>query len=155
MAKMMIKPDVVFDGQELSAVTRLLEAVHNRKEIGVDKKALEGAKQARYALELNAPVAEDDLKNLVKAAKAYAKAVEDDKLESVPNVKGIELKKLLKKLEGVEKAEETKDEEGNPVHPAAMPVGDEHKEDEKGSTNTPKEGTDVPKLKADEDKKKK
>lgn len=123
MSKAMFKPDAVLDGQEFSALTRFLEALHERKEAGIDSKKLDSAKEAKAALEAFGPIGEEDLKNLVDMAKAYQKAVEDDKLEQFPNVKGMELKRLVQKLEGMLSAQET-ELDGKKVHPAAMPPGE-------------------------------
>lgn len=130
MAKPMFKPDVAFDGQEFSGITRLLETLHNRKELGVSEKDLDAAKSAQTALMNDSYVSEEDVKALVKCAQAYKKAVDAEKVESVPAVYGLELSKLVKKLEGLDKAQETVDEDGNKVHPAAMPVGKEPKKSE-------------------------
>ncbi len=124
MSKAMFKPDAVLDGQEFSAMTRFLEAMHDRKEVGVDDDMLDSAKDAKAALEANAPIGEDDLKNLVELAKKYKDAVEKDQLEQFPNVKDMELKRLVQKLEGMLAQQETK-LDGKKVHPAAMPPGAE------------------------------
>ena len=90
MAKMMLKPDVVFDGPEFSAMTRFLDALHDRKDLGLDEKALEAAQDARHAFEMNAPIAEESVKALVQAVDAYKKAVEDRKFGNGAPVKGEE-----------------------------------------------------------------
>lgn len=137
MAVSVFMPNEDLVGEDLSTITRLLEATKLRETANTKDEELHAdAAGAGDALMKHAGVSVDGLKALKSLAEKYKKAGEEQKMDPFPNVKSVELIKLISRIDGYleQSAREDKNGGKKQVHPAANPVGKEPKK---------KEGSDV------------